>query len=166
MGLIPRFNNMDVLMELQKGYRTIENGIIKVFQFVGEEFVTDARNMTKPEGGFGDVTGNLRSSIGYFILKDGVVINENLQGTAEGISSAKEILGSIPKGSGYQLIGVAGMEYASAVESRGLNVITSQSDTALISLERMLKGLHDRLNKKGVAVDFDLDDVIRTVLRS
>jgi len=166
MGLIPRFQNRDILMELQKGYRTIENGIIKVFQFVGEEFVTDARNMTKSQGGFGDVTGNLRSSIGYFILKDGVIIKEDLEGTAEGILAAKSILGYIPKGSGYQLVGVAGMEYASDVESKGYNVITTQSDTALVSLDRKLKGLRERLNKKGVVVDFDLDDVIRTVLRS
>jgi hypothetical protein len=64
---------------------------------------------------------------------------------------------AIPK-SGYQLIGVAGMEYASEVEARGYNVITSQADTAIIDLTSSLKSFKDRMNKKGIGVDYDSFD--------
>ncbi len=115
----------------------MEKQIIKMLQYVGEEFVRDARRMHKAEGGFGDVTGNLRSSIGYFILKDGKIIQSNLEGNKEGANAAKRLIGELEKRQGYQLIGVAGMNYATHVESKGLNVISLQSDMAIISLKEL-----------------------------
>ena len=63
---------------------------------------------------------------------------------------------------GYQLIGVAGMDYASYLESRGFNVITSQSVTALKSVEESVrafaakKGLEDvSISSKGVTVEWN-----------
>jgi hypothetical protein len=99
------------------------------------------------EGGFGDVTGNLRSSIGYFIVKDGKVIKENVKlsdkGTDRhsGISQAKTFIQGIKESDGLRIYGVAGMEYAQEVESRGLNVITVQADLAVIELKGMLSQL-------------------------
>ena len=171
MGIVPRkTNSQSVLNELQRGYRTIENGIIRILQYAGEQFVKDAREGLKidgafPRGDYSDRTANLRSSIGYFILKDGVIINSSIEGTAEGITAGRAVLGTIPDKSGYQLVGVAGMEYASYVESRGFNVITSQSDIAIVNIERMLQKFKDKLNKTGANLDFDMNSLVLTSMR-
>jgi len=60
---------------------------------------------------------------------------------------------------GYQLIGVAGMDYASYVESMGYNVISAQSVVAIEGLEKSLLKFKDRLNKKGVDAGFDIGDI-------
>ena len=84
MGITPRFSDQDTLRELQAGYRKIENGIIKILQRAGEIFVTEARDGLNispaafPKGDYKDQTSNLRSSIGYFILKDGSIVNYDL----------------------------------------------------------------------------------------
>lgn len=117
----------------------MEDKMIMVMKYTGEQFVKDAREMKRSSGGFGDVTGNLRSSIGYFILKDGQIIHSNLRGKASGKSAASKFVDSLPKQSGLHLVGVAGMEYASMVESKGRNVISIQAEAALIDLKDMLK---------------------------
>lgn len=117
----------------------VEDKMIMVMKYTGEQFIKDARKMKKSEGGFGDVTKNLRSSIGYFILKDGQILFENLRGKASGKSAARQFVESLPKKMGLQLIGIAGMNYASDVESKGKNVISMQAEAALIDLKDMLK---------------------------
>ncbi len=181
MGLVARHTNHDVLKELKKGQAQIERGIIRVFQFVGETFAKDAKENLKIEGywkqrelteaekakgvkqpsrgDYVDRTGNLRSSIGYFILINGRIFNQKLDGTQEGISAAIQALNDVPNKSGYQLIGVAGMDYASHVESKGYNVITSQSTVALIDLKSILLKFKDRYNRKGIDTGFGEDDL-------
>ena len=63
---------------------------------------------------------------------------------------------------GYQLIGVAGMDYASYLESKGFNVITSQSVIALESVEKSVrafaaqKGLEDvNISTRGVTTQWN-----------
>lgn len=171
MGIKPRFKQPEVLMELRKGYRTIENGIIQILQYAGEQFVKDARegmNISPaafPKGNYRDQTANLRSSVGYFILKDGAIVNQSLQGTSEGMTAARAVLGTIPQKEGYQLVGVAGMDYASHVESKGYNVITSQGDIAIVNIERLLNKFKERMNKKGANMDFDMNNLVMTTTR-
>lgn len=171
MGITVRnTNSQAVLNETKRGLIKIENGIIKILQYAGEQFVKDAREGLNisgafPKGDYTNRTANLRSSIGYFVLNNGVIVDSNLEGTAEGIAAARELLNSIPDKSGYQLIGVAGMDYASYVESRGYNVITSQKDVAIVNIERMLQKYKDRMNAKGNAVDFDIDSLVLTSTR-
>jgi len=43
---------------------------------VGEECVNVARNLNPSEGSYTDQTGNLRSSIGYVVIDDGVIIRK------------------------------------------------------------------------------------------
>ncbi len=70
-----------------------------------------------------DQTGNLRSSVGYLIVHDGRIISKNFElvngrgeeGRSKGESYAEELASQFP--SGYALIIVAGMEYASYVEN-------------------------------------------------
>lgn len=116
----------------------VEDKMIMVMQYTGEQFVKDARKMERSQGGFGDVTGNLRSSIGYFILKDGQILKSNLKGKASGKSAAQQFVESLPIKMGLRLVGIAGMNYASLVESKGKNVISIQAEAALIDLKDML----------------------------
>ena len=119
----------------------IEERIIRILARVGEEFVKAAREMSKSQGGFSDVTGNLRSSIGYFILKDGEIINRRIYlsnvGTdrKKGIETSMKLVQQLPEFIGYRLVGIAGMNYASHVESKGYNVISIQKELAFINLK-------------------------------
>ena len=70
-----------------------------------------------------DVSGNLRSSIGYIILYDGRRVHENFEVVngrgKEGMQKAKSFADELQKKypSGIVLIIVAGMEYAAYVEA-------------------------------------------------
>lgn len=182
MGITVRnTNSQAVLNETKRGLMRIENGIIKILQFAGEQFVKDARDalnisgdwkqriLTEKEiakgkkqpkwGDYLDDTLNLRSSIGYFVLNDGKIVKDEFSGTGEGIAAGKEALNLVKIKRGYQLIGVAGMDYASYVESKGYNVISAQSVVAIEGLEKSLLKFRDKLNKKGVDAGFDVGDI-------
>ena len=118
-----------------------EEKVIEALRYEGENFVTRAKEKQpkslatgKPEdGSFNDRTANLRSSIGYIILKDGEEVDslfegEKSKGITQGKKAAKEVASQYP--TGFVLIGVAGMDYAAAVESKGFDVITGSAPTA------------------------------------
>jgi hypothetical protein len=89
----------------------------------GERFIGLARKIHT----YDDHTGNLRSSIGYVIAKEGSVIIENFEESPNGTDKkkgmetakqlAKQIAGEYP--TGLVLICLAGMQYASYVEAGG-----------------------------------------------
>lgn len=157
MGIKGHFNIDDIL---KKELQAIEDNVLGILQRVGEEFVTDARSALNinagafPKGDFTDQTANLRSSIGYFLLNNGEVVAESLSGTAEGVLAAKEPLLN-HSGRGYSIMGVAGMEYASYLESMGYNVISSQNLNLIVDLTNLLKKYTATLGKKGQSVSFD-----------
>jgi hypothetical protein len=87
--------------------------------------------------GFSDWTGNLRSSIGYIIYKDGKPLIETFPGNDKvGVSNGKDVASKakIPK-KGFCLVVVAGMNYAHYVEAKNYDVITGSSYEA----EKLLK---------------------------
>lgn len=146
MAITSNYKMGDAEKEFWKVQEEIDLELIRAMSYAGEKFVKDAREMNKSQGGFGDVTGNLRSSIGYFILKDGEIIKKDFTGSGIGEQNAITELLFIANITGlhFQLIGIAGMNYASHVESRGLNVISLQADVCLIDLERFYKILENR----------------------
>lgn len=79
--------------------------------------------------GFNDQTGNLRASIGYIVLFNGVQLVEDFTGVADGIKQGREVAAkegaSYPKG--FVLVIVAGMEYATYVEDLGYDVISGST---------------------------------------
>jgi len=157
MGIKSHF---DIDSLIKEELQAIENNVLSILQRVGEEFVTDAKSALNidagafPKGDFTDQTANLRSSIGYFILNNGEVVAESLSGTAEGVLAAKEPLLN-NSGRGYSIMGVAGMEYASYLESMGYNVISSQNLNLIVDLTNLLKKYTATLGKKGQSVSFD-----------
>lgn len=117
----------------------IVEAILNRLTLIGEECIRLARE----NGEYRDITGNLRSSIGYLILRDGVVVSANFAesergsdkstGRSQGEALANELAARHP--TGFVLIVVAGMGYAAKVESRGKDVLTGTS----IECERLLK---------------------------
>lgn len=123
--------------------------ILNAYQFAGETFVREARLKSSEEGGFHDITGNLRSSIGFIIIENGKQIINDFQeseigtdkatGTAAGLEFAESIASEFPKG--IALICVAGMGYAAAVESKGKDVITGSTLNLQTQLKTLLRSL-------------------------
>lgn len=144
MALKCRNSKEDIRRQLVEEVARIEGDLIVIMKHVGEQFVADAKTNMKidpsvfPKGDYTDRTSNLRSSIGYFVVKDRVIIGSMVSGTPEGMKAAQDAMKNCLR-NGLQLIVVAGMDYASYVESKGFNVITSQADLAVIDLEKFWK---------------------------
>ena len=159
MGIKPKFKYSDIERAVNAELINIERGVLAILQRVGEEFVRDARmgidinSGAFPKGDYTDQTANLRSSIGYFILRDGNVVTENLSGTSKGVSAARAVLTKVGK-DGYSIVGVAGMEYASHLESMGYNVISSQNLNLIVDLSDRLQKFARKAGKKGLSLDF------------
>ena len=141
MGLTPLYTSNDVKEVFDTFIEDVDVQLIQLFAYVGEEFVNQARNTRT----YKDRTGNLRSSIGYIVALDGEIKISNLEGTGEGKARAKELVKEVLSDSstGIVLIGVAGMQYASYVESKGYDVISGSVPKASKILKELKAGLKD-----------------------
>lgn len=112
---------------IEKRLNDSKQKIIKSFCFVGESCIVEGRD----NGAYTDQTGNLRSSIGYVVLVDGVAykrssfeqVKKGAEGVLEGEKFLETLISKYKKG--IVLIVVAGMNYAAYVDALGLNVLTS-----------------------------------------
>lgn len=122
----------------------LEKVILRQLIYVGEQFIINVRN-TKT---YKDRTSNLRNSLSYVIIKDGVQIVGDL---GSGIGSDKSLniihLVAADYPTGYLLIGVAGMEYAAAVEAKGFDVITGGAQIAENALRQAFDRLRTQINE-------------------
>mgnify|MGYP001204056243 FL=1 len=136
MALKSNYNSASFGRDIQRQADSIHERILQTFIRAGEEFVKQAREQMQEHamGTYKDVTANLRNSIGYYIFFDGKSVFQNpVSGEyagpkTEGRLSKSEIEGinteairDIVNPRGFQLIAVAGMNYASHVESKGYN---------------------------------------------
>ena len=137
MPLIPAFSQGSINRKVDRFVVNIEQRIIWALAMAGESFVNDARNTQT----YQDQTGNLRSSIGYIIARDGIIIQENVEGKPEGKAKAREVAREVLRENtkGFILIVVDGMEYAAAVESKGYDVITGSIPAAKALLKKKIK---------------------------
>ncbi|WP_276359902.1 hypothetical protein [Daejeonella sp. H1SJ63] len=134
----PKHSNTEIRKLIEQRFTMLDEAIISRFSYIGETFVKNARE----NGTYNDITGNLRSSIGYIVLKNGKQkagggfekYSNGSKGQTSGKKFLKEISVKFP--SGYVLIVVAGMQYAAAVESRGKDVLTGSSIVAKQELKR------------------------------
>ncbi len=100
-------------------------------------------NIGRSTDTYKDQTGNLRNSIGYVVVYNGRVVQQAMtqdnrkgggrQGTAKGKAFIKELVGEHKKNATY-LIVVAGMEYASYVSAKGMDVL----DSAELEAEKLM----------------------------
>lgn len=149
MGLVPRFSKADIKKVIEAKKRQFRQAVVNRLETVGLQFVKMAREKTAAQGGFNDVTGNLRSSIGFAIVDHGNIVKDNYEASkrgqqkTEGIQEAKKKMQTLVLNftEGYALVVVAGMGYAAAVESRGRDVITGSSLEAEDLLKRAIAEL-------------------------
>lgn len=121
-GIRPIWRKSDIQKIFSKLKDRAEFAIIELLRRTGEEFVKVARL----SGEYIDHTGNLRSSIGYVIVKDGKIIGQDFrtsdkEGTDKqtGKREAEQLAIDLclTYSTGFVLIGMAGMKYAVYVEA-------------------------------------------------
>lgn len=133
------FDKETFRLDLSKMLVRNENIILMNLNRIGLNFVTNARTIDT----YKDQTGNLRSSIGYVITTDGVVITDNFEATLnedgreQGEQYAIEI--SSKERGKYVLVCVAGMNYAGYVEAMGYDVITGSELLAKQDFKKYFK---------------------------
>lgn len=118
---------LEVDKYLDEQIERIEKRIISNLSYVGEQCLNEGRSTNS----YKDQTGNLRSSIGYVIVKNGKVIKQSdfatvktgRGGSKSGTAYARKLAGEFPDG--IALIVVAGMNYAAYVSAKGYNVLDS-----------------------------------------
>lgn len=119
-------------------------GAITALNYVGLECIKEARQ----SGKYTDQSGNLRSSINYAIIENGLIMKkgafERVKPTAtnaetQGNALINKLAGTY--NSGLVLVVVAGMEYAAYVEARGYNVLNSAETLAKTLVPKMIKQL-------------------------
>lgn len=146
-------NKSSIRNKLIKAREGIINSIIQELAFIGEECVRIARQ----KGNYNDITGNLRSSIAYVVLRDGeTVINgsiedfrKNIKSEVNGIDEGQKLLEKLKTQfpSGLVLIVCAGMNYAYYVEYvHDRDVLASSKLVA----ESMMKDLKRRIRQNQV----------------
>lgn len=141
MGIKVALPDIDGIMASK--VKEIEDAIVYNLSYVGERCVNEARTGYT----YTDRTGNLTSSMGYVLVKDGQVIKQSSfekvkdgdDGVKRGPDMAREIAAQTSKG--IALIVVAGMNYARYVADRGFNVLAS----AEILAEKLVPQLMRRL---------------------
>lgn len=150
-GLTPLWKKSDIRKLFDKLGERAEWQIIDMLQRTGEEFVKAARL----SGNYEDRSGNLRSSIGYVIVRNGSILGRNFQlsdkgsdkqtGKREGEQLAMDLVKTFS--TGYVLIGVAGMKYAVFVEAlENYDVLTNAANKADDFIKRHSRLLFNRLS--------------------
>lgn len=151
-GLTPLWTRTDVHRFFEKAAERAESVISEMLKRAGEEFVRIARE----EGNYIDRTGNLRSSIGYVVLKNGKPLFQDFR-VSDGVGSdkktGKETVERLAAelaaeyNSGYVLIGMAGMKYAVYVEAmESKDVAGRAADRTEDWIRRMSRDLFNRLD--------------------
>lgn len=148
-GLTPLFTTSQLDRWFEHFQSKAEDKMLVLLQTGGEKFIQVARR----SGSYKDQTGNLRSSIGYVIAKDGKVVAENFKesdkgsdkstGKFKGNRLAVEV--SLSHKGGYVLVGVAGMEYAAAVEAMGYEVVSGANTQCEKYLRDTLKSVFKKI---------------------
>ena len=153
MGIICKTPMSEIQEYINKAIERADKVVLRNLQRLGEEAVIYARNRTGAESWY-DQTGNLRSSIGYVIARDGNIVRvggfsqilEGTEGPTEGKKFAKEMADAYP--GKYVLIVVAGMNYASYVEEmENKDVLASSSLFVERELPKMIKRIDEQIGK-------------------
>jgi hypothetical protein len=107
-----------------------ESALEKMIQ-VGDRAIELVRVKIKNQGGYDNHTGNLRSSTGYIIYKEGKILYRNFKESPEGTdkktgleTGIKSATSELRTSTGWGIILVSGMEYAGWVEDKGYDVLT------------------------------------------
>jgi len=133
--LVPDMTPQEIDSLLREQYDEMDRQTREAFKKVLQRALEIQRAKMRADGGYNDDTGQLRSSTGGIIYRDGKVLFEDFKlapyGTDKtpGLETGRKLaLEELRESKGWGITIVAGMEYASWVESRhGLSVITDAS---------------------------------------
>lgn len=140
MAITSSFNSGRIDEEIRQQKEMLYSKILNSFINAGLKFIVAAREQVQDHalGTYLDDTTNLRNSIQFFVLYEGNFVHES---DSEFSESNKTAVRDIINPDGFQLILIAGMNYASYVESKGYNVISYQSDLCFVDLTLYLEEL-------------------------
>ena len=150
--LVPRFDKKQIRRFLDAKRDAVRKAVILNLQRVGEEFIAHARSVDT----YDDQTGNLRSSIGYIIMENGMQLTADFEARPgpkgngdEGVQRAKEVTAEVAADHplGFVLVCVAGMQYAKSVEDKNYDVITNSSTAAAASLKKAMARLLKKIGR-------------------
>lgn len=141
MRQITPMAEIDAYLEAQ--IERIEGQIIYNLSYVGEQCLNAARSTNS----YKDQTGNLRSSVGYVIARDGEIIRasdfktvkQGRKGSKAGAAFVRRLVREFPQG--FVLLVVAGMNYAAYVAAKGYDVL----DSAELLAERFVPNMMTQL---------------------
>lgn len=144
---------LDTVNTMLRQFRDkVEYETVRVLSRLGEECVNRVRDRSAEES-WNDQTGNLRSSIGYIISKNGQIVTlsyfKTVKNGADGSEKGKKYaveLANKYRGK-YVLIIVAGMNYAEYVEARSnKDVLGSTELWSKSRINELFSQLKDKLN--------------------
>lgn len=145
MGI--KVENKKEIQKYIKDYaKRIESVLIREMEIV----VAKLENHAKDNAGYNDITGNLKNSIGGVVLKDGIAVQYSGFGGGEGGEVGESFINSLISsyGSGFVIIIVAGMDYATYVENvHQLNVLKKSELLLPSEMEKMFNRIEKALNK-------------------
>ncbi len=125
------FNMADVEAYINDEVQTWFDELVEELRQKGKEFTRKARARTKTQGGFNDVTGNLRSSIGFCLVYENRVV-ESYFPPIKGGTTGEKTGARYAQGIAFEvrqskddvvLVLAAGERYAEYVPGRGIHVI-------------------------------------------
>ena len=130
---------IDGYMEQQ--IQRVETVVERTLSYAGEVCINAAR----AAGDYRDQTGNLRSSIGYVVSKNGAIVQssdfaavkQGGKGSSEGEQFAKAQ--TAPRRRSIALVAVAGMDYSAQVAARGRDVLDTAETIAGELIPRLLR---------------------------
>jgi len=105
--------------------------IVDGLRQTGRRLVDKARAKTREDGGFGNITWNLRASIGMCLVDEtGKIVDtyfpplgKGAHGNMVGREMAERLALYVSEGDSISMVFVAGEEYASLVQANGRDVI-------------------------------------------
>jgi len=119
---------------LERAYEQSYDAVIDYLSFLGGKCVIEGRDRSQAASWI-DQTGALRSSIGYVVVADGQIVHisdfKSIKEGAEGVIQGKTFAEQLAKNykTGFALIVVAGMAYASYVEAMENKVVLASAET-------------------------------------
>lgn len=142
--------NLENKKQIQDYIRNYSKVVERVLIREMEIIVARLENHAKDNAGYNDITGNLKNSIGGVVLKDGVPVKFSGFGSGEGAVTGKSYINSLISnyGSGFVILIVAGMEYATYVENKHeLNVLKKSELLLPDEIKKMFRRIENALNK-------------------
>lgn len=147
LNISQNFTIQDIKDDFQGLAADIESDLVEALFESGKAAVDKARIKTKVDKGFGNITWDLRASIGCVLVNRSQILPEHIyfppiaqsdQGEQAGINYAREIALLLDDGE-PMLIFVAGMDYAAFVEAKGYDVISMSCEEIEVQFKSLVK---------------------------